>query len=287
MKVLVTGASGNVGSFVVKELLRMGEKVVTAGTDTKKLENMFGDKVNVVKFDFTEEMTFEDALNDVDRVFLMRPPHIGKPQDLYPFIDALELFDIKLVFFLSLMGVENNTIPPHYKIEKYIEKVGIPYAHIRPGFFMQNLSGIHSIEIKEQDKIFIPAGKSKTSFIDAADIGLSIATLLHEFEIYKNTAHTITGPEALDYYQIAEILSKVTGRKITYSKPGYLKYRSYYIKERRLNKGFVNVTVALYFMTRMGTAKEVTDEFYKLTGKKPRTFEEFARENIEFFIKQK
>ncbi|KJS21251.1 MAG: NmrA family transcriptional regulator [Clostridiaceae bacterium BRH_c20a] len=287
MKVLVTGASGNVGSFVVKELLRMGEKVVTAGTDTKKLENMFGDKVNVVKFDFTEEMTFEDALNDVDRVFLMRPPHIGKPQDLYPFIDALKLFDIKLVSFLSLMGVENNTIPPHYKIEKYIEKVGIPYAHIRPGFFMQNLSGIHSIEIKEQDKIFIPAGKSKTSFIDAADIGLSIATLLHEFEIYKNTAHTITGPEALDYYQIAEILSKVTGRKITYSKPGYLKYRSYYIKERRLNKGFVNVTVALYFMTRMGTAKEVTDEFYKLTGKKPRTFEEFARENIEFFIKQK
>ena len=142
MKVLVTGASGNVGSFVVKELLRMGEKVVTAGTDTKKLENMFGDKVNVVKFDFTEEMTFEDALNDVDRVFLMRPPHIGKPQDLYPFIDALKLFDIKLVSFLSLMGVENNTIPPHYKIEKYIEKVGIPYAHIRPGFFMQNLSGI-------------------------------------------------------------------------------------------------------------------------------------------------
>ncbi len=283
MKVLVTGASGNVGSYVVKELLKMGEEVVAAGSDTKKLETMFEDKVNAVEFDFTKEQTFKNTLNNVDRVFLMRPPHLGKPQDLYPFIDAMKLSNIKIVSFLSLMGAENNTIPPHHKIEKYIENIGIPYAHIRPGFFMQNVSGIHSAEIREKDKIFIPAGKSKTSFIDAADIGLSIAVLLHEPEKYKNTAHTITGPEALDYYQVAKILSKVTGRKIVYDKPGYLKYRSYYIKKRGLDKKYVNVTIALYFMTRMGTTKEVTDEFYKLTGKQPRTFEDFARENIEAF----
>ena len=284
MKVLVTGASGNVGSYVVKELLKMGEQVVVAGTDIKKLINMFGDKVNVVEFDFTKKQTFKDALNGVDRIFLMRPPHLGKPQDLYPFIDAAKRNNIKLISFLSLMGVQKNTIPPHHKIEKYIEGIGVPYAHIRPGFFMQNVSGIHSEEIREQDKIFIPAGKSKTSFIDANDIGLSIAVVLHEPEKYKNTAHTITGPEALDYYQVAEILSRVTGRKITYDKPGYLKYRGYYIRNRGLDKAYVNVTVALYFMTRMGTAKDVTDEFYKLTGKKSRTFEEFARENIESFV---
>jgi uncharacterized protein YbjT (DUF2867 family) len=290
MKVLVTGASGNVGSYVVKELLKMGEKVVAAGTNTKKLKSMFGDgvdAVDAVEFDFTNEQTFKSALNGVDRVFLMRPPHLGKPQDLYPFIDAIKSNNIKLVSFLSLMGVEKNTIPPHHKIEKYIEGSGIPYAHIRPGFFMQNVSGIHSEEIREMNKIFIPAGKSKTSFIDAADIGLSIAILLHEPEKYKNTAHTITGPEALDYYQVAEILSKITKRKISYAKPGYLRYRSYYVKKRGLDKGYVNVTVALYFMTRMGTAKEVTYGFYKLTGKQPRTFEDFARENIEAFMKLK
>lgn len=286
MRVLVTGASGNVGNYVIKELLKMGEKVLAAGTDTKKLKNMFGDKVDVVQFDFTNEETFKNALTNVDRVFLMRPPHLGKPQDLYPFIDALKASSLKLVSFLSLMGVEKNTIPPHHKIEKYIEGIGIPYAHIRPGFFMQNISGIHSVEIREMDKIFIPAGKSKASFIDAADIGLSIATLLHEPEKYKNTAYTITGPEALDYYQVAAILNKITRRDIRYAKPGYLKYRSYYIKKRRLDKSYVNVTIALYFMTRMGTAKEVTDTFFRLTGKELRTFEDFARSNIEAFMKQ-
>lgn len=284
MKILITGASGNVGRYVVKELLNMGERVVAAGTNIENLKKIFGDKVDVVKFDFEDKKTFDEALEEVDRVFLMRPPHLGKPEDLYPFVDSMKSHNIKLVSFLSLMGVEKNTIPPHHKIEKYIEGLGVPYAHIRPGFFMQNVSGIHAQEIKEKNEIFIPAGRSKTSFIDAADIGLSIATLLHEPEKYKNSAHTITGPEALDYYQVAEILSEVTGKKINYRKPDFLKYRSYYIKKRGLDKNYVNVTVALYFMTRMGTAKMVTNEFYNLTGRRPRSFHEFASENIDCFL---
>ncbi|WP_082193119.1 SDR family oxidoreductase [Bacillus rubiinfantis] len=283
MKVLVTGASGNVGRYVTEELANMGEQVVAAGTNPKKLSELFEDKVDTITFDFTNKGTFTNALENVDRVFLMRPPHLGKPEDLYPFIDAMKAHKIKLVSFLSLMGVEKNTIPPHHKIEKYIEASGIPYAHIRPGFFMQNVSGVHSVEIKEKNQIFIPAGNSKTSFIDAEDIGLSVATLLHNPEKYKNTAHTITGSEALDYYQVAEILSKVTEKHITYAKPGYLKYRRYYINNRGLDKAYVNVTVALYFMTRMGTAKDVTDDFFKLTGRQPRTFEEFAIANVNCF----
>ncbi len=283
MKILVTGASGNVGCYVVNELLKLGESVVAAGTDVPKLMKLFGDSVTPARFDFTKPETFESALEGVDRIFLMRPPHLGKPEDLYPFIEAAKNHAIKLISFLSLMGIEKNTIPPHHKIEKYIETSGLPYSHIRPGFFMQNVSGIHAFEIKAQNKIFIPAGKSKTSFIDAADIGLAIATILHEPDKHKNSAHTITGPEALDYYEIAEILSRIIGRKIDYAKPGFLKYRNHAIKSRGLDKAYVNVTVALYFMTRMGTAKAVTNTFFELTGKKPRTFEQFVNENLNAF----
>lgn len=284
MKILVTGATGNVGKYVVEELLKMEESVVAAGTRVEKIRRLFGEGVEAVRFDFSDPETFDSALEGVDRVFLMRPPHLGKPEDLYPFIDAMKARDINLVSFLSLMGVEKNTIPPHHKIEKYIEELKIPYAHVRPGFFMQNISGIHAEEIQKHQEIFIPAGKSKTSFIDAADIGLSVATLLHEGDQYKNTTHTITGPESLDYYEIAEILSEVTGKNITYKNPGFLKYRNYYIHKRGLDKKYVNVTLALYFMTRMGTAKKVTEEFYRLTGKKPRNFRDFAVENIDCFI---
>ncbi|MDF2905109.1 MAG: NAD(P)-dependent oxidoreductase [Herbinix sp.] len=285
MKILVTGASGNVGRYVIHELIKMNEDVVAAGTDLIKLQEMFDDSIGFALLDLTRPETYEQALHGVDRIFLMRPPHLGKPEDLYPFIDAAHNHSIKLISFLSLMGVERNTIPPHHKIEKYIEGLGIPYAHIRPGFFMQNISGIHSLEVKEKDMIFIPGGKSKTSFIDAADIGLAAATVLHNADKCKNTAFTITGPEALNYYQIADILSRLTGRRISYQKPGFLKYRNYYINNRGLDKGYVNVTVALYFMTRIGTAKAVTNDFQQLTGKPPKTFEEFAKENIKAFTK--
>lgn len=284
MSILVTGASGNVGAYVIEELGKMGEQIVAAGTDVHKLRDKFSAQVKCVYLDFTDSHSFAQALEEVDRVFLMRPPHLGKPEDLYPFIDALKARKVRLVTFLSLMGIEKNPIPPHYKIEKYLEAAGIPYAHIRPGFFMQNLSGIHAKEIKEQNQIFIPAGNSRTSFIDAADIGLAAAVLLHEPGKYANTAHTITGAESLDYYQAAEILSEVTGRRITYARPGLLKYRRYYIRQRGLDKAYVNVTVALYLMTRMGTAKAVTREFQQLTGRAPRSFRDFVVENVQSFV---
>ncbi|WNS43977.1 SDR family oxidoreductase [Paenibacillus sp. MMS20-IR301] len=283
MSVLVTGASGNVGGYVVEELLKTGERVTAAGTDAGRLERKFNGRVTCVELDFTKQSTFAAALAGVDRVFLMRPPHLGRPEDLYPFIDAMKDHGITLVSFLSLMGIEKNSVPPHYKIEKYIESSGIPYAHIRPGFFMQNLSGIHAEEIRRQNQIFIPAGKSKASFIDAADIGLAAATVLKDPGRFANTAYTITGSESLDYNQVAEILSEVTGRKITYVRPGFLRYRRYYIKHRGLDKAYVNVTVALYFMTRMGTAQRVSHEFRELTGREPRTFREFAEDNLGCF----
>jgi uncharacterized protein YbjT (DUF2867 family) len=79
MKVLVTGASGNVGSYVVKELLHMEEHVVAAGTSIQKINKLFGNQVESVIFDFKNEATFDKVLEDVDRVFLMKPPHLGKP----------------------------------------------------------------------------------------------------------------------------------------------------------------------------------------------------------------
>lgn len=283
MKILVTGASGNVGQYVIKNLLIFNEEIKAASTNTTKLINMFSNEVEVIEFDFTRPETFDNALKDVDRVFLMRPPHLGKPTDLYPFLESVKKHSIKLIAFLSLMGIENNTIPPHHKIEKRIEDLMIPYTHIRPGFFMQNISGIHAEEIKHNDMIFVPAGNSKTSFIDAADIGLAIALILHNSSQHINSKYTLTGVEALTYNQIAHILTNVLGRKIKYAKPGYLKYRNYYIQHRKLDKAYINVTIALYFMTRMGTAKTITQDFFNLVGKQPTSFTQFVRNNINSF----
>lgn len=279
MSYVVTGALGNVGGAVIKALQAENVEIIAADIDVVKIRERYGASVKAVYFDFEKPETFGEVLNNATGIFLMRPPHLGNPESLFPFLDAIQAKKVNLLVFLSLMGVEKNPVPPHHKIEKAIEARNIPFAHVRPGFFMQNLSGVHAQEIREDNQIFVPAGRSMTSFIDADDIGLAIATLLVNASEYYNTTHTLTGPEALNYQQIASILTEVLGRTITYAKPSLLRYRKTYISKRKLPKAYVNVTVMLYIMTRLGTAKAVTNEFELLTGKKPTTFREFARKN--------
>jgi len=277
-KVMVTGALGNVGGYVAKYLINNGQDVVVADINVEALQGKYGDKVKSVFFDFTDSKTFSTALQDVDRVFIMRPPHLGKPEDLKPFVEALKSKDgIKLVSFLSLIGVENNPVPPHHKIEKYIEQAGLPYCHIRPSFFMQNISGIHAFEIKHFDRIVVPVKRALTSFIDAEDIGEITAKVLSEPDKHQNRGYSITGPEAIDYYTASKILTEELGREIFYANPKPSLAKKYWIEVRGLDKEYSKVMGMLYIMTRMGTAKKTTTTFEDVMGKKPQAFRQFVK----------
>jgi uncharacterized protein YbjT (DUF2867 family) len=281
-KLMVTGALGNVGGYVVKHAVENGLKVVAADINVDALKAKFGDTVSAVFFDFTDTSTFKTALKDVDRVFIMRPPHLGKPEDLKPFVEVVKAQgNIKLVSFLSLIGIEKNPIPPHYKIEKFIEQAGLPYCHIRPSFFMQNISGIHAFEIKHFNRIVVPVKNALTSFIDAEDIGEIIAKVMSEQEKHQNRGYSITGAEAIDYYAAAKILTEELGREIIYANPKPALAKRYWIEIRGLDKEYSTVMGMLYMMTRMGTAKKVTTVFEEVVGKKPRTFRQFVKMNLD------
>ena len=280
-KVMVTGALGNVGGYVAKYLIENGQDVVIADINAEAIQEKYGDKAKSVFFDFTDSKTYSPALQDVDRVFIMRPPHLGKPEDLKPFVDTLKSKDgIKLVTFLSLIGVENNPVPPHHKIEKYIERAGLPFCHIRPSFFMQNISGIHAFEIKHFDHIVVPVKDALTSFIDAEDIGEITAKELSEPVKHQNRGYAITGPEAIDYFGASNILSEELARKITYANPKPSFAKKYWIEVRGLDKEYSKVMGMLYMMTRMGTAKKTTTTFEDVMGKKPQTFRQFVKKNL-------
>lgn len=279
--IMVTGALGNVGGYVAKHLIAAGQPVVVADINLPALQAKYGQSAQCVSLDFTKPDTFAAALQCVDRVFIMRPPHLGKPEDLKPFVEALRnKGGLRLVSFLSLIGVENNPVPPHHKIEKYIEKAGLPYCHIRPSFFMQNISGIHAFEIKHFNRIVVPVRKALTSFIDAEDIGEITAKVLSEPEKHANRGYAITGPQAIDYDEVAKILSEEPGRPIQYANPSPALAKRYWIDVRGLDKGYVTVVGMLYMMTRLGAAQKSTDIFEQVMGKKPQTFRQFVKKNL-------
>lgn len=284
-KIMVTGALGNVGHYVAEYAISNGQEVVVADLDVTALEKKYQGKAECVYFDFTDQSSYEEALKEVDRVFIMRPPHLGRPEDLKPFIERLKTKpSMQMICFLSLLGIEKNPMPPHHKIEKYIEQPGLPYCHIRPSFFMQNISGVHAFEIKYFDNIVVPVKKALTSFIDARDIGELTAEVLTHPQQHINQAYSITGPKAMDYYEVATLLSNELERKIQYANPSPRLAKKYWIKIRKLDKAYASVMGMLYMITRLGNAKKVTNTFEKIMNKKPRTFTQFIRENRNAWI---
>ena len=284
-KYLVTGASGNIGKYVVDELLTLKKDIKAGVHNMDKAKGLFGDKENVdlVQFDFLDKKTFGNALEGVGAIFLVRPPNLAEPEkDMLPFLEAAKEKGIEKVVFVSLLGVEKNPIVPHRKIEDMIKELSIPYVFLRPGFFMQNLNTNHREEIRERDELYIPAGRSKTSFIDTRDIGKAAAISLID-DRYKNTAITLTGKEAIDYYEVAKILSEVLQRNIKYKNPGLLSFR-----KERINRGtpkeFANVMTLLYLMTKLGTAKDVTYDLEKLIGREPISFKQYAMDHKNYWI---
>ncbi len=278
--ILVIGALGNVGAEVVKHLLNAGVKVRASDMSEEKIKARFGSSVEAVRFDFTDPKTYEATFKGVEKMFLLRPPHITNiKRDMHPSINAAKRAGVKHVVFLSLIGIESAKYVPHYKVETYLKEVNLQTTFLRCSFFMQNLSTTHRQEIKERNEIFVPVGKAKTSFIDARDIGAVAAVALTQTG-HGNKNYDLTGSEALDYWQVTKILSEVLRREIQYKNPNPV----YFLIET-MRRGtpfmFALVMMGLYTSTRFGMAEPITTEVEKLTGRKPISFQEFANDYKE------
>lgn len=104
----------------------------------------------------------------------------------------------------------------HRRAEKVIEESGIPYTFLRPNEFMQGFINFQGSTIKNNGAFYIPAEEAKVSMVDARDIAAVAVKALVDGERHYNKTYLITGPEALSYYQAAEILSNATDKKIDY-----------------------------------------------------------------------
>jgi uncharacterized protein YbjT (DUF2867 family) len=272
--IFVSGATGNVGFQVAKALLAQGTGLRVGDIDPQLAKERIGGGVEAVEFRFGATSTYTAAFAGTDQMFLMRPPQISNVKKvMFPAMDAAKKAGVKHFVFLSIIGVEHNTHVPHYKIEQRLREMDVDYTFLRCSFFMQNLNTTHRAEISERNELFIPAGRARTSFLDVRDIG-AVAALVLTQPGHAKQAYDLTGPEALDYYQTANLFTEVLGRKITYRNPSPLRYIL-----RRLSMGaplaFALITAWLYSSTRKGMAEPVTGEVERLLGRKPTALKQY------------
>ncbi len=282
--ILVTGATGNVGREVLRELIARGAAARAAVSSPADATQVTGGAAEAVRFDFRDPTTFPAAFAGADRLFLMRPPAISNVRrDMQPAIDYAAGHGISHIVFLSLIGVERNPIVPHAKIEKLLRQSGVAWTMLRCGFFMQNLDTTHWADLVEADDIFVPAGGGRTAFIDARDIGAVAARVLTE-PGHAHKAYNLTGGEALSYSEVAAIMTEELGRPITYSDPSPLAFARRF-RRRGYPGGMVNVMLGIYLTTRLGLAAGISPDVARLLGRPPITLRQYVRDYAATFEK--
>ena len=283
--VLVTGAPGNVGTPLVRELLRLRAPVRVAAWDVAAAQAAFGNEVEVVPFDFADPATF-GAFDGVERMFLLRPPAIADVDGvIVPALRAAADRGVRHVVFLSIQGAERNRIVPHRKIEDRLRASGMAWTFVRAAYFMQNLSTTHAPEIRELDEIWVPAGRrSRTAHVDARDVAAVAARALVE-EGHEGQAYTPTGPTALTYDEIATILTAELGRPIRYADPGLLAFW-HRLRRRGTPRAMVGIMLGIYTAARLGMAAGITDDVERITGRPPIAFPTFAHDTRDAWARE-
>ena len=278
--VLVTGATGTVGRHVVSALSDRDVAVRIGVRDPKRVPSEIADAGTVIAFDFTKPETWGDALSDVDRIFLVRPPVVDRSA-VESFVDAADRVGVTRLAYLSTLGADKNALIPHHWIEKRITATDVEYTLLRASFFMQNLLEVHRRDVVEHDEIFVPAGTGETSFVDARDLGEAAAVVLTE-PGHANRAYELTGPEALGYHEVADVFSAVLGRSITYSQPSLLRFATR-MRRRGEPVGFILLMCGIYTTARLGLAARVTGDCARLLGRRPRGMRGFVEDHADDF----
>lgn len=286
--ILVTGATGNTGFELIRYLFRQNtqHQVFAAVRNPDKARKIFIDfpELQYKQFDFEDRSTYQAAFENMNTVFLLRPPHISNVKEFFvPLLEVMKLQNVKQIMFLSVQGAEKNKFIPHHKIEKLIIQNGLKYIFLRPSYFMQNLISTFLEDIRSRGQIILPAGGALFNWVDVANIGEVAACILNRQDDFENQAIEITGEENLNFYEISKIISREIQQTVAYKSIGPIRF--YLLKRKQgMARAYVLVMIMLHFLPRLGKPPRISDNYQKITGKKPGLISDFIKRERSAFI---
>lgn len=282
--ILVTGAGGKVGSELVKKLQAAGARFRAGYYSGLKAKEAKQAGVDGVAIDFAKPETLRPAFRGVEKVFLISG---NVPQQ-----DRLELnvvreakeAGVRYIVKSSVWGAESESFSfarLHRPVEREIEASGMAYTLLRPNGYMQNMSNFYAPTIKAQGAFYLPARDARISHIDVRDIASVAARVLTEAG-HEGKAYDLSGPEALTYNQIAEKLSTVIGKGISYVDLSDADFRKAMVSSG-VPEAAADAMVELFQYYISGQASRISPAVRQITGKDPISFERYAKDYAASF----
>jgi uncharacterized protein YbjT (DUF2867 family) len=281
---LVVGATGTVGRHVVAGLARRGVPVRALVRSAAKAATIAGPGVEPVIGDLADPPSLVAALAGVRGAFLLSPLHPEQAELQGAFVEAARRAGGVHVVKLSGLGTAPDSPVRagrlHARTERQIEASGLPFTHLRPLFFMQNLLTL-AADVARTGVVTAPLGAGRIAMIDARDVA-EVAVAVLTAPGHAGRAYTLTGPDALGLPDIAHALAAATGR------PTSARDETLEAWRRRLlaagaSEWHADLRVEFWRLLSAGGAAGVTDTVGAVTGRPPRTVAAFVREHAAAF----
>jgi uncharacterized protein YbjT (DUF2867 family) len=284
-KIIVLGATGNIGTAVLKNLQKRNVDVFAGVQSEKDFEKVSQFDVKPIVVNFTDQESLNQALKGKHRVFLVTPLMQNPEVVTQLVINAAKLNGLKHLVRSTASGADSNGQIQMARwagaSEDLIKASGLNYTIIRPYSFLQNFINFHSQTIKAYNGFYLPNGNAKLSMLDINDLG-EVATITLTSDDHFGRTYELSG---LTYTNeaLAETLSTVLGRKVTYIDVPEEKAKESMLSNH-MPEWMVNAMMELNYITKQGWTAGYSDDFKNITGREYTNAETFFTNNKQAFI---
>jgi uncharacterized protein YbjT (DUF2867 family) len=277
--ILITGATGTVGSEVVKRLSAQGVEVRAVTRDPRKAGANPLPHVRVVHGDFDDPESMRRACSGVDRAFLLTNSTERAEQQQTAFTAVARQAGVRHIVKLSQLHADANAqerfLRYHGVVEATIRSSGLTFTFLRPNLYMQGLLSFRE-SIRQKSAVFAAAGDAGISAVDVRDLA-DVAVVALTSSTHADRVYSLTGPAGLTFRDMAQQLSEAVGRTIT-----FVDVPAKSMRAALADLGFpawqADGLVEEFAMYRRGEAANVEPGVRDALDRPPRSFAEFARD---------
>jgi NAD(P)H dehydrogenase (quinone) len=282
-KLLVTGASGQLGAAVLRHLIdtcKVPASTIVAGSrDTARLSALAERGVETRRVDFNDAGTLTSAFSGVDRVIIISTDALDgegtRLRQHLAAVTAAKEAGVSRIFYTSMPNPEGSKVtfaPDHLKTEEAIKASGLAYTIFRNGWYMENLFMALPAALAS-GQWYSSAGAGKIAHIARDDIARAIAAGIAA-PASDSVTYTLTGAEAYTTDEIAALTSKATGKPLSVV----------HLTDEQLAQGMAGAGVPAPYIptfvsfdanTREGKIAMVTTDAATLSGPQPMSLESF------------
>jgi uncharacterized protein YbjT (DUF2867 family) len=283
--ILITGATGNNGQELVRQLTAMGQRVRAFVRNPAEAARLKGPNIELAVGDFDQPEALDAALRGVEKAFLLTPVAQRAVHWQTAFIDTARRAKLKHVVKFSGMGADSRTAPEllrlHGETDDILRGSGVPFTILQPNSFYQNI--LSSVDtIKAQGAFYLPLKNAAQSTLDIRDIS-AVAAKVFTTSGHEGKTYVITGPEALTFHQVAEKLSAVLGRNIQYVDVP-LSTAADGMRKSGMPEWDIRAVTELLGYFASGAAATVTDTIPRLLGRPAISFDQFVKDQRATFL---